>query len=154
MFLEVLKVTLSPEGYQKALGAMRVNGFLGDLVQAPNILGEYSYNFVLFGQPSTTRPWGISFYGHHLCINVFLYISQIVIAPWCTGAEPNLIDDGDNKGTRILEVDERLGLQLMQSLDGERQSRAQIYKNLKDPAMPWGRWSQDDQRHLSWSMSR
>lgn len=148
MFLEVLKVTLSPEGYQKALGAMRVNGFLGELVQAPTILSEFSYNFVVFGKPSITRPWGISFYGHHLCLNIFLYKSQIVVAPWFTGAEPNLIDEGGNNGTRILEVEERLGLQLMQSLDPKRQAKAQIYEHLKDPAMPFGRWNQDDQRHL------
>lgn len=148
-FLKVLRVTLSPEGYEKALGAMRINGFLGELVESPAVLNEFSYNFVLFGnEPSTTRPWGISFYGHHLCINIFFYKSQLVISPWFTGAEPNLIDEGPYKGTRILEVEERLGLELMQSLPADKQAEAQIYKQLKDPAMPHGRWNHDDQRHL------
>ncbi|KAH8763303.1 hypothetical protein F5883DRAFT_716268 [Diaporthe sp. PMI_573] len=146
--LLVLKATLSPEGYQKALGATRVNGFLGDLVNSPAVMNEFSYNFVLFGEPSTTRPWGYSFYGHHLCLNIFFYKTQIVIAPWFTGAEPNLIDDGKYKGTRILEEEERLGLQLMQSLPADKQSKAQTYKLLRDPAMPHGRWNHDDQRHL------
>ncbi|KAL0934862.1 uncharacterized protein CTRU02_209453 [Colletotrichum truncatum] len=146
--LKVLETTLSPEGYAKALGAMRINGFLGELVKAPTICNEFSYNFVLFGEPSTTRPWGFSFYGHHLCLNIFLYKGQIVASPWFTGAEPNLIDDGPYKGTRILETEERLGLQLMQSLPANLQERAQTYKLLKDPAMPKGRWNHDDQRHL------
>lgn len=146
--LEVLKSSLSPEGYQKALGAMRVNGFLGDLVQSPAVMNEFSYNFVLFGEPSTTRPWGYSFYGHHLCLNIFFYKSQIVVSPWFTGAEPNLIDDGRYKGTRILETEEKLGLQLMQSLPAEKQTKAQIYKQMRDPEMPHGRWNHDDQRHL------
>ncbi|KAK6215126.1 hypothetical protein QIS74_08145 [Colletotrichum tabaci] len=146
--LKVLEATLSPEGYAKARGAMRINGFLGELVEAPSICNEYSYNFVLFGAPSTTRPWGFSFYGHHLCLNIFLYRGQIVASPWFTGAEPNLIDEGPHKGTRILETEERLGLQLMQSLPEDLQQKAQTYKLLKDPAMPKGRWNHDDQRHL------
>lgn len=145
---KVLEATLSPEGYQKALGATRVNGFLGELVKSPAVLNEFSYNFVLFGEPSVDRPWGFSFYGHHLCLNIFLYKTQIVISPWFTGAEPNLIDEGKYKGTRILENEERLGLRLMQSLPAEKQAKTQTYKLLRDPAMPRGRWNHDDQRHL------
>lgn len=145
---KVLETALSPGGYQKALGAMRVNGFLGDLVKSPAVMNEFSYNFVLFGEPSTSRPWGFSFYGHHLCLNVFFYKTQIVISPWFTGAEPNIIDEGKYKGTRILEVEEKLGLQLMQSLDAGKQAQAQIYKLMRDPEMPHGRWNHDDQRHL------
>lgn len=146
--LRVLETALSPEGYQKALGAMRVNHFLGELVQAPTILNEFSYNFALFGSPSTTRPWGFTFYGHHLCLNLFFYKSQIVCSPWFTGAEPNVIDAGIYKGTRILQNEEIMGLRLMQNLSTEQQAKSQIYKLMKDPAMPHGRWNHDDQRHL------
>ncbi|KAK7225020.1 hypothetical protein V2G26_013023 [Clonostachys chloroleuca] len=147
--LNVLRFSLSPEGYEKAVAAMRINGFLGDLVQSPAVMNEFSYNFVLFGErPSTTDPWGFSFYGHHLCLNAFFYKRQMVLSPWFTGAEPNIIDDGKYSGTQILQVEEKLGLQLMQNLPSEIQSRAQIYKHMKDDAMPLGRWNHDDQRHL------
>ncbi|KFG80081.1 hypothetical protein MANI_019538 [Metarhizium anisopliae] len=147
--INVLRATLSPEGFEKAIGATRINGFLGDLVQAPGIMNEFAYNFVLFGsEPSTTRPWGFSFYGHHLCLNVFFYKQQMVLSPWFTGAEPNIIDSGPYKGTRILHTEEALGLQLMQSLPQDVQSRVQTYKHMKDAAMPYGRWNHDDQRHL------
>ncbi|KAL4871711.1 hypothetical protein BDV12DRAFT_194171 [Aspergillus spectabilis] len=146
--LAVLAATLSPEGYDKAVKAMRINHFLGELVESPRVMNEYSYNFVLFGKPSTERPWGWSFYGHHLCLNIFLYKNQIIASPWFTGAEPNEIDSGPYKGTRILHVEEALGLKLMQSLPEELQKRAQVYKQMKDPAMPPGRWNRDDQRHL------
>ncbi|CAG9948131.1 unnamed protein product [Clonostachys rosea f. rosea IK726] len=147
--LNVLRFSLSPEGYEKAVAAMRINGFLGELVESPAIMNEFSYNFVLFGErPSTTEPWGFSFYGHHLCLNAFFYRRQMVLSPWFTGAEPNIIDDGKYSGTRILQVEEKLGLQLMQGLPSEIQSRAQIYKNMKDDSMPLGRWNHDDQRHL------
>ncbi|KAK3945309.1 hypothetical protein QBC46DRAFT_277805 [Diplogelasinospora grovesii] len=146
--LSVLRSTLSPEGYEKAIGAMRINGFLGDLVKAPRVCNEYSYNFALFGSPSTAAPWGFSFYGHHLCLNIFLYKTQAVISPWFTGAEPNLIDEGRHAGTRIMGEEERLGLALMRSLSPEAQAKAQVYRLLRDPEMPRGRWNHDDQRHL------
>lgn len=147
--MAVLQATLSPEGYEKATSAMRINGFLGELTNTPTIMNEFSYNFVMFGrEPSVEQPWGFAFYGHHLCINVFLHQRQMVIAPWFTGAEPNIIDQGPHKGTCILHKEESLGLELMQSLPPALQSEAQVYKGLKDDAMPHGRWNHDDQRHL------
>ena len=146
--MNVLKSTLSPEGYEKAVKAMRINHFLGELVESPRVVNEFSYNFVLFGHPSTTRPWGWSFYGHHLCLNVFLYKGQIIASPWFTGAEPNEIDAGPYAGTRIMEVEEELGLRLMQSLSPDLQQKSRVYEHMVDPAMPPGRWNKDDQRHL------
>lgn len=146
--MAVLRATLSPEGYEKAVGAMRINGFLGELFKSPAVMNEFSYNFVLFGEPSTTAPWGFSFYGHHLCLNIFLYKTQIIASPWFTGAEPNEIDSGPYTGTRILQAEEQLGLKLMQSLPAAQQAKAQTYKEVEDPAMPHGRWNHDDQRHL------
>ncbi|KAK0388746.1 hypothetical protein NLU13_4989 [Sarocladium strictum] len=148
LVLDILRKTLSPEGYDKAIAAMRINGFLGELVDARSICNEFSYNFCLFGLPSASKPWGFSFYGHHLCLNIFLYKSQIVLSPWFTGAEPNEIDQGPYSGTKILQREDHLGLLLMQSLSPSQQQTAQIYKLLRDPSMPWGRWNHDDQRHL------
>lgn len=146
--MTILRTTLSPEGYAKATSAMRINHFLGDLVNAPKVMNEFSYNFVLFGRPSTTRPWGWSFYGHHLCLNIFLYQGQVIASPWFTGAEPNEIDSGPYAGASIMQVEEKLGLELMQSLSAETQSAARVFDNMKDHAMPPGRWNRDDQRHL------
>ncbi|PSK42991.1 D-tyrosyl-tRNA(Tyr) deacylase [Elsinoe australis] len=146
--LKILQLTLSPEGYTKAISAMRINGFLGHLVDSPSVMNEYSYNFVLFGHPSTTRPWGFSFYGHHLCLNIFLHRTQIFLTPWFTGAEPNEIDTGPYAGTTILNREAALGLELMQSLPAPLRAKAQTYALLHDPAMPPGRWNKDDQRHL------
>ena len=146
--LKILELTLSPDGYNKAVAAMRINHFLGELVSAPTIMNEFSYNLVLFGEPGVESPWGYSYYGHHLCLSIFLHRSQIIISPWFTGAEPNLIDEGPYKGTRILHREEALGLRLMQSLSPQQQAKAQVYKLMKDPAMPRGRWNHDDQRHL------
>lgn len=154
--LGVLEATFSPEGYQKALAAMRVNHFLGQCCEVPKIMNKYSYNFLLFGEPSTStsKAWGWSMYGHHLCLSVFLKGGNIIVAPTFTGAEPNLIDAGPWKGTEILHKEGELGLKLMQSLSNDQQQTAQIYKLMRDPKMLQSgdlkvdRWNQDDQRHL------
>ncbi|KAH9902340.1 hypothetical protein F4778DRAFT_737276 [Xylariomycetidae sp. FL2044] len=146
--LRVLEAALSPEGYAKALGAMRINHFLGELVRAPRVMNEHSYNFAVFGTPDPAAPWGFSFYGHHLCLSVFLRGPQIVVSPWFTGAEPNVIDEGPYEGTRILGEEERLGLELMQSLAEATRAKARVYATMRDSAMPRGRWNHDDQRHL------
>jgi hypothetical protein len=152
--LGVMKATFSPEGYRKAIAAMRINHFLGELCEIPGVMNKYSYNFLLFGDPSLSKAWGWSLYGHHLCLSVFLLGRQIVISPTFTGAEPNVIDDGEFSGTEILHAEGSLGLQLMQSLSGSMRQEAQIFQDMYDPAMnPAGdlakdRWNPADQRHL------
>ncbi|KAF2751577.1 hypothetical protein M011DRAFT_119294 [Sporormia fimetaria CBS 119925] len=154
--LQIIKSSLSPAGYEKALAAMRINHFLGVIVKLPHIMNKFSYNFLLFGTPSTSpsSPWGWLLYGHHLCLSVFFKGPQIVISPTFTGAEPNIIDSGEWAGTAILHKEGNLGLRLMQSLTPEQQNKAQVYKLLKDPEMKQtgdlitDRWNKDDQRHL------
>lgn len=146
--LDLLKASLSPEGFHKARKAMRLNHFLGELCNGPRVMNEYSYNIVFFGAPSAISPWGWSFYGHHLCLNAFFYQRQVVLSPWFTGAEPNEIDRGPHNHTKILHREEALGLRLMQNLSPELQRRARVFEHIKDPAMPAGRWNKDDQRHL------
>ncbi|KAF1809764.1 hypothetical protein P152DRAFT_148165 [Eremomyces bilateralis CBS 781.70] len=150
----VMQATLSPEGYQKAVATMRINHFLGELVSLPKIMNDQSYNFLLFGEPSESGPWGWSLYGHHLCLNVFLQGTQIFISPTFTGAEPNVIDSGKWRGTEILHTEGALGLTLMQSLPVDTQRKAQVFEELRDPRMLQSgdltkdRWNRDDQRHM------
>lgn len=145
---------------------MRVNHFLGEVVKLPNIMNKYSYNFLLFGTPSAspTSAWGWLLYGHHLDIACFFKGKQIVLTPSFTGAEPNIIDEGEWKGTEILHKEGNLGLQLMQSFTSEQRQKAQLFKNLRDKGMKqvYGTsdndaskrdelitdtWGPDDQRH-------
>jgi len=146
--LEVLRACMSAKGYDKARNCMRMNHFLGEVVNAPKVMNQYSYNFLLFGEPSLTEPWGWNFYGHHLCLNCFVVEKQMVISPTFMGAEPNIIDEGPWKGLTIFTEEEAKGLELMRSLPSGVRDAAQVYKLMKDPAMPEGRWHPADQRHL------
>lgn len=152
--LAVVEASFSSQGYEKAVAAMRVNHFLGECCDVKGIMNQYSYNFLLFGEPSNDKAWGWMLYGHHLCVNAFFKGGHMVISPTFTGAEPNVIDNGPWAGTAILHKEGEFGLQLMQGLPQEAKDKAQIFKLMKDPGMLQSgdlkvdRWNQDDQRHL------
>jgi hypothetical protein len=146
--LGVMRASLSPRGFEKARACMLMNEFLGQLVGGPRVLNQYSYNFSLFGEPSATAPWGWQLHGHHLALNCLVIGKQIVISPTFMGAEPNIIDEGPHAGLMIFTEEELSGLKLMQSLPAALRDRAQIYKQMYDPAMPTGRFHPADQRHL------
>lgn len=147
--IDLLEQSLSPSGFAKVRGAMKVNKFLGEICGKEAILNEHSYSFTLFGEPSETEPWGYMLFGHHLCLNVFIARQQMVIGPVFIGAEPNIIDEGLDKGLTLCANEGQLGLQLMQSLPPKLQQKAQVYPTMKDPAMPEGRWNPADQRHMA-----
>ncbi|WP_322044707.1 DUF3500 domain-containing protein [Paraburkholderia sp. J67] len=146
--MALVAASLSPEGYRKAEGCMLTNGFLGELCGLPQIMNEWSYNFLLFGTPSPMQPWGWSLYGHHLCLNCFVLGGQMVISPTFMGAEPNVIDRGPHAGLALFTDEEHIGLELMRSLTSPQRERATVYRRMHDPAMPSGRWNIADQRHM------
>ncbi len=147
--LAVIRASLSASGFDKIRDVMRLNAFLGELVNAPCIFNEWSFNFSLFGTPSLTEPWGWSLFGHHLTLCCLVIGEQMVLSPLFLGAEPNVADAGPFAGIRLFQDEENIGLQVMQSLSPELQSQAVVYKQMVDPAMPQGRWHPMDQRHLA-----
>lgn len=147
--LAVLRASLSAQGFERARQLMKINHFLGELVNAPRVMNEYSYNFNLFGTPSATEPWGWNFYGHHLCLNCRFIGKQMVVTPVFMGAEPHAIDVGPLAGIPVFDREERAGLELMQSLPLDLQRQAQLYSQKRDPAMPAGRVAFGDELTLT-----
>jgi hypothetical protein len=142
----VLRASLSPAGYAKARGCMKVNRFLGEVVNGAGVLNERSYNFTLFGEPSMHEPWGWQFHGHHFCMNCFVLGERMVVSPVFMGAEPNVIDEGPDKGLELFTDQERLALDLMASVDEATRRKIQLYEDVT--AVPEGRFHRADQRHL------
>jgi hypothetical protein len=147
--LAVIRTSLSAPGFEKIRDVMRLNAFLGELVNAPRIFNEWSYNFSLFGTPSTVEPWGWSLFSHHLTLCCLVRGRQMVLSPLFLGAEPNFADAGPFAGTCLFQDEENIGLQLMQSLSPVLKLQAAVYQQMIDPAMPEERWHPMDQRHLS-----
>ena len=146
--MAVLRASLSAKGFDMSRDVMRLNRFLGDLVGGPQVLGEWSFTFCLFGEPSLTEPWGWQLFGHHLSLNCFVLGQQMVLSPTFMGAEPSYADVGPFAGTSLFEDEERAGLALMRSLSPSQQSRAIVAHSMVGGDLPPGRRHFADNLHL------
>jgi hypothetical protein len=144
----LLRASTSDKGYAKIRGCCLTNDFLGHLVNGEKILNQHSYNFRLFGEPSVLKPWGYTFFGHHLCLAVVVARKRIVFGPTFMGAEPDRIDEGEHAGLRLFQAEELGGLKLMQSLPLELQKRATLSVGMDGQSLPPDRWNPFDERHL------
>lgn len=142
----LLRAALSGEGYARVAEAMALNGFLGDVVALPKLLGERSYWFSLFGDPASGEPWGFQLFGHHVAVNLVSVGGHHVIAPVFLGAEPAL---SGGERTPIFDAREALALELVGSLTPSQRAATVIFDSVLDPAMPEGRVHPADERHVA-----
>jgi hypothetical protein len=147
--MDVLRASLSASGYQKSRDVMRLNRFLGDLVGGPEVLGEWSYIFCLFGEPSPSAPWGWELFGHHLTLSCFVLGRQMVLSPTFMGAEPAYADTGPFAGITLFEDEERAGLALMRALTPYQQRQAIVAHSMMGGDLPPGRRHFADNLHLA-----
>lgn len=144
----VVQASLSTRGYRLSRDVMKLNRFLGDLVGGPGVMNEWSYNFCLYGEPSLTEPWGWQLFGHHLCLHCFLIGEQMVLTPSFFGAEPAFADEGPHAGIALFADEERLGLELMRSLEPSLQRQATVAHSMMGGDLPEGRRHFADNLHL------
>ena len=137
--MAVVRASLSAAGYQKARNLMKLNAFLGELVGAPLLLGEWSYQLHIYGEPSATEPWGWQISGHHLIITCFVLGDQMTLTPTFMGAEPSRADAGKYAGLAAFEDEERLGLQFARNLSAEQKRKAIFSDSLLPDRLPPGR---------------
>ncbi len=147
--LGLVRASLSPEGFRLAHDMMLINGFLGEVVDLPTVLGEWSYNIALYGTPDLRAPWGWQLYGHHCAVNCLVVEGRMVLSPVFLGAEPNEIDEGPNARAESFTERIALGTALMAALRPEQRAAATVYAEMVDPAMPPGRVHPGDERHLA-----
>jgi hypothetical protein len=146
--MAVLRASMSAHGYELSRDVMRLNRFLGDLVGGPAVLGEWSFTFCLFGEPSASEPWGWQYFGHHLVLNCFELGTQMVLTPAFWGAEPSYADHGPFKGIHLFQDEERAGLTLMRSFTEAQQQRAIVAHSMMGGDLPEGRRHFADNLHL------
>jgi len=146
--MNVLRASLSAKGYETSRDVMRLNQFLGDLVGGPAVLGEWSYMFCLFGEPSMSEPWGWQLFGHHLTLSCFVLGRQMVLTPAFLGAEPTYAEVGPFAGINLFEDEERAGLALMRSLSTAQQRQAIVAHSMVGGDLPAGRRHFADNLHL------
>lgn len=143
---DVLRSSLSAEGYERIAEAMALNGYLGELVDLPTVMNDRSYWFSVFGEPDPVEPWGWQLFGHHVAVNFVSVGGRHVIAPVFIGGEPAL---SDGAHPPLFEAREKLALELAGSLDADQRIQAVVYRSVLDPAMPEGRVHPADERHVA-----
>jgi len=143
--LDIVRASLSPRGWAMVDEAMRLNGFLGDLVGLPQIMNDRSYWFALFGTPSAAEPWGWQLYGHHVALNFVAAGGRHVIAPVFLGGEPAVADHR----APLFAARETLAIELASSFTAPQRAIAVVYDSVLDPAMPEGRLHPADERHVA-----
>ena len=146
--MAVLKASLSRKGYDSSITVMQLNEFLGQLLDGTGVLNQWSYNFCIFGVPSTSEPWGWQLFGHHLVLNCLCIRGQMVLTPFFQGAEVTYCDQGPFKGLTLFQDHERLGLELMNSLPEKVQKQAIVGHSIMGDDLPEGRRHFADYMHL------
>lgn len=131
--LVLLRSLLSQVGYDKSVAIMELDEILRILEgsRAKNIRDQKRYFFTLFGSPSDVGPWAVSIEGHHLSLNVTVRDGRIVDStPQFMGANPAVVKSPlpnlPAVGRRVLEAEESVAFELVQSLDEGQRAKAVI----------------------------
>jgi uncharacterized protein DUF3500 len=138
----LMRACFSDDGYVKTAQVRDANLFLGELYDLRTVMSDWSYHFLLFGEPSETQPWGWNLYGHHLALNVFILGAQIIVSPTFLGAEPSMVENR----YELFRREALSGIELMRSLSSDHQDEATLFRDMHDPAME--RWHFADERQL------
>lgn len=124
--LRLLQSATSSQGYLKATGVMHLEGILAVLEGRPDRRDPEDYHFWIFGTPSSDRPWGWRFEGHHISLNFTSTDGITVSTPSFIGANPARVPTGPFAGWRLLANEEDLARALARSLDSAQRTRAII----------------------------
>jgi hypothetical protein len=129
--LRLVRAALSEIGYDKASRIMLLEGVLNKL---EGDRGSWErdpekYYLTIFGTPSETGAWGLSFEGHHLSLNFSCRGGEVVDStPQFFASNPaTVMDDVPGpikKGTRVLRDEEQMGFDLVNSLNEDQQKQA------------------------------
>jgi hypothetical protein len=124
----LLRSGLSQKGYLTATQIME----LEDVLQALEGGGRFArdsdeYYLAVFGDPGPENTWAWRFEGHHVSLHFSLAGgSASVAAPAFMGANPADVEDGPQRGRRVLGEREDVARALMRSLSTDQQAEALI----------------------------
>ena len=134
---DLLRASMSSQGYQKLAGVIRLDDILHDEASAAAERGERgppprlieswtaeNYWFAFFGEPGTEANWAWQITGHHLGANFTVAGERVGFTPLFLGAEPYEIMQGPYAGWRVLSHEADRGFELVQTLDEAQRSRA------------------------------
>jgi hypothetical protein len=98
----LLGTGLTQKGLLTATQIMTLEQILRDRGGDPEVRNPEKYHVSIFGTPSTTKPWGWRFEGHHISLNFSLLGDQVIGLPTFYGTNPAELKKGPLKGMRPL----------------------------------------------------
>lgn len=130
MALELLRKSLSTDGYQKTTSIMELENILRDLEgrgSEDKYRDPLNYYLTIFGTPDEKGAWGWRFEGHHVALNFSTVNNQIESStPSFFGSNPAVVPEGREKGKQILKQEAELAFKLINALSDERRTKAII----------------------------
>lgn len=122
--LDLLRTSLSTQGYQKATAIMDLENVLRE-VEGRGSDDKYrdplNYYLTIFGTPDNNKAWGWRFEGHHIALNFSSISNRIESStPSFFGSNPGIVRSGPEKGKQILKEETELGFSLVNSLDADK----------------------------------
>jgi hypothetical protein len=131
--LNLLKLSLSVQGYKKATDVMALESVLRE-VENRSADDTYrdpkKYYFSIFGEPAKDKPWGWRLEGHHISLNFSTLNNKIQSStPSFFGSNPATIPSGKRKGEQILKDESALGFSLVNSFSIAQLQTAVVSEN-------------------------
>jgi hypothetical protein len=122
--LDLLRTSLSTQGYQKATAIMELENVLREVEgrgSNDKYRDPFNYYVTIFGTPNNSKPWGWRLEGHHIALN-FSSISNKVESstPSFFGSNPGIVRSGPEKGKEILKDESEIAFSLVNSLDADK----------------------------------
>lgn len=125
----LLQAALSSRGYLETTGIIELEGILMELQSRPGRPAAHRdpgrYTFAFHGPPDASDPWSFRLEGHHLSLNfTYLGAHPVGATPLFLGAQPHRVAHGPRAGWQVLGGRERLGFELVRSLDESQRRKA------------------------------
>jgi hypothetical protein len=139
---ELLRASMSSQGYAKAAGIMWLDDVLYD-IESERLKNDPewrddpfrqtfvktrssgNYAFAIFGDPSG-GDWGWKLAGHHFAVNFTVSDGHVGFTPMFVGSNPTTIEAGPYAGWMALPHEASRGIDLMMSLTDAQQKAATI----------------------------
>ncbi len=128
--MNLLRMSMSDTGVQKAEAIIRLEGILGELEGRPagnEQRNPGKYYFTIYGTPSDKNIWGWRLEGHHLSLTFSADDNQLVsVTPGFMGTNPAIVLSGPHKGMQVLKDETEIAFALINSLNEEQKKIAVI----------------------------
>jgi hypothetical protein len=128
--LDVIKATVSAEGFGQVRAAMKLNAELGEFLDDyDDTLTEWCYWFTVFGDPERPQePWGWQLAGHHVDVHAVMVNGHLVMTPTFLGCE--------FRAETLFGKHRSNALAFMNSLGPREQGKAQLYGSMLADELP------------------